>query len=125
MRELTGGRGADLVLDAVGGEIADQALAAASDGGGRIGFYGYASGAWPTLDAKAIGRRGLAVCGPRGIVIRKSDDEQRDDALQALAAAARGELIPRIHARLPLEQAAQAHRELERRRSIGAVVLTQ
>jgi NADPH2:quinone reductase len=58
------------------------------------------------------------------MVIRKSDAEQRDDALQALAAAGRGKLRPRIHGRFPLEQAAGAHRELEARRSVGAVVLT-
>jgi NADPH2:quinone reductase len=125
VRELTGGSGADLVLDAVGGRIAEQALTATADGGGRIGFYGYASGVWPTLDAPTITRRGLTVCGPLGILIRKSDAEQRDDALQALAAAARGELTPRIHARFPLEEAAEAHRELEQRHSIGAVVLTR
>ncbi|GIH15210.1 zinc-binding dehydrogenase [Rugosimonospora africana] len=125
VRELTDGRGADLVLDAVGGEIAEQAIIATADGGGRIGFYGYASGTWPTLDVQAIGRRGLTVSGPLGIVIRKPDAEQRDDALQALAAAARGELTPHIHTRFPLEQAAQAHRELEERRSVGAVILTR
>jgi NADPH2:quinone reductase len=58
------------------------------------------------------------------MVIRKSDAEQRDDAEQALAAAAGGGLRPRIHGRFPLEQAARAHRELEARRSVGAVVLT-
>jgi NADPH:quinone reductase-like Zn-dependent oxidoreductase len=31
--------------------------------------------------------------------------------------------VPRIHARFPLEQATDAHRELEARRSIGAIVL--
>jgi NADPH:quinone reductase-like Zn-dependent oxidoreductase len=45
-------------------------------------------------------------------------------AERALATAARGELAPRIHARFGLEQAADAHRELEDRRSIGAIVLT-
>ncbi|WP_216900298.1 zinc-binding dehydrogenase [Nocardia alni] len=124
VRELTDGRGADLALDAVGGEIAEQTLATIADGG-RIGFYGYASGAWPTVDMNAVARRGLTVSGPLGIVIRKSDAQQRDDSMQALAAAARGELTPRIHARFPLEQAAQAHRELEQRRSVGAVILTR
>lgn len=124
VREMTGGRGADLVLDAVGGETAAAAIAATADGGGRIGLYGFASGQWPALDAQAIGRRGLTVSGPLGMVFRKSDAEQRDDAKQALAAAARGELTPRIHARFPLEQAADAHRELEGRRSVGAIVLT-
>jgi NADPH2:quinone reductase len=124
VRELTGGRGVDLVLDAVGGETAAAALAATADGGGRIGLYGFASGQWPALDAQTIGSRGLTISGPLGVLIRKSDAEQRDDAEQALAAAARGELTPRIHARFPLERAADAHRELEGRRSLGAIVLT-
>jgi NADPH2:quinone reductase len=124
VRELTGGRGADLVLDAVGGATATAAVSAAADGTGRIGLYGYASGSWPPLDVQAIARRGLTLCGPLGMVIRKPDAQQRDDAEQALAAAARGELTPRIHARFPLERAADAHRELEARRSVGAIVLT-
>jgi NADPH:quinone reductase len=123
VRELTSGRGADLVLDGVGGTIAEQALAVTADGGGRIGFYGYASGAWPALDAHAITTRGLTVTGALGAVVRKPDAQQREDALEALAAAARGELRPRIHARHPLSQAADAHRELEGRESVGAIVL--
>lgn len=125
VRELTGGRGADLVLDAVGGETAESALAAAADGGGRIGLYGFASGQWPALDPQTLSRRGLTVSGPLGVVFRKPEAEQRDDARQALAAAARGELVPRIHARFPLERAADAHRELEGRRSVGAIVLAR
>ncbi|HEX3515667.1 MAG TPA: zinc-binding dehydrogenase [Trebonia sp.] len=124
VRKLTGGGGATLVLDAVGGSVAASAFGATADGVGRIGVYGYASGSWAALDIQDIARRGLTMCGPLGMVIRKSDAEQRDDAEQALAAARRGELRPRIHGRFPLEQAAGAHRELESRRSVGAVVLT-
>lgn len=123
VRELTGGRGASLVLDAVGGEAAESAIAAAADGG-RIGLYGFASGRWPALDAATISRRGLTVAGALGKVIRKSDAEQHDDATRALAAAASGKLTARIHARFPLERAADAHRELESRQSVGAIVLT-
>ncbi|HEX5114652.1 MAG TPA: zinc-binding dehydrogenase [Pseudonocardiaceae bacterium] len=124
VRELTGGRGVTLVLDAVGGRTALAALSATADGEGRVGLYGYASGSWPALDVHAIATRGLTLSGPLGMVIRKSDAEQRDDAQHALAAAARGELAPRIHARFPLERAADAHRELEARRSVGAILLT-
>lgn len=124
VRSLTEGRGATLALDAVGGSVGADAFAALADGAGRIGLYGYASGAWPALDVAGIARRGVAVCGPLGVVIRKSDAEQRDDAEQALAAAARGNLRPRIHARYSLEESVFAHRELEERRSVGAVVLT-
>jgi NADPH2:quinone reductase len=45
-------------------------------------------------------------------------------AAAAISAAADGELTPTIHARFPLERAANAHRELEARRSVGAIVLT-
>lgn len=124
VRELTGGQGATVVLDAVGGDVAESAFGAAADGVGRIGLYGYASGRWPALDVPAITRRGLTLCGPLGMVFRKSDAEQREDAEQALTAAARGELTPRIHARFPLGKAACAHRELQDRKSVGAVVLT-
>lgn len=123
VRRLTGGRGVDLALDAIGGEIAAGVVAAATDCA-RIGIYGFASGQWPLLDARTIASRGLTVSGALGKVIRKSDAEQRDDAVQALAAASHGQLIPHIHARYPLDRAADAHRELERRRSVGAIVLT-
>jgi Zinc-binding dehydrogenase len=113
VRELTGGRGATLVLDAVGGPVAASAFAAAADGAGRIGLYGYASGSWPALDLQAVARRGLTLCGPLGMVIRKSDAEQRDDAERALAAAARGELTSLgLRARWR-----QAGRDLPRRHS--------
>jgi NADPH2:quinone reductase len=124
VRELTGGRGASLVLDAVGGATAEAAFAATEDGRGRFGVYGYASGAWPRLPIEDITRRGLTVCGALGTVIRKSDVEQREDAAQALAAAVRGELTPRVHGHFALDRAADAHRELQERRSIGTIVLT-
>jgi len=124
VRALTGGRGADVVLDAVGGAVAAQAMAAAADGAGRVGLYGYACGDWAVLEAPELSRRGLTVVGAIGIVLRKPDAEKRSDAEHALARAAQGTLSPRIHARLPLEQAAEAHRLLENRSTIGAVLLT-
>ncbi|GLY80937.1 zinc-binding dehydrogenase [Actinoallomurus iriomotensis] len=122
VRALSGG-GVDVVLDAIGGEIGAQALEAAADGRGRFGIYGFASGAWLPLDAQVLARRGLTVAGPLGAVFAKPDAEQRDDAERALAAAADGRLRPRIHATYPLDRAADAHAEIERRRSVGAVLL--
>ncbi|TDP97599.1 zinc-binding dehydrogenase [Labedaea rhizosphaerae] len=125
VRELTGGRGVSLALDAVGGEIGAAAVAALADGRGRIGVYGFASGAWTPVDVATIVRRGLVLASPLGTVLRKPDAELRVDGEEALAAAARGELTPRIHARFPLVRAADAHRELESRSSVGAIVLTR
>lgn len=123
VRAVTGGRGADVVLDAIGGEIGARAVDAAADGAGRVGVYGFASGTWLALDAMTIGGRGLTVVGPLGIVFRKPDGEQRADAERALAEAAAGRLTPHIHATYPLADAPAAHAEIEARRTTGAVLL--
>lgn len=107
---------ASVVLDAIGGEVGEQAIQTATD---RVGIYGYASGTWPKLDAAAIGERGLIVSGVLGSVRRRSMAEQRADVAQALTNG----LKPAVHAVYPLEDAAQAHDDLEQRRNIGAVVL--
>lgn len=124
VRELTGGRGASVVLDAVGGQVGEGAVAAAADGAGRVGLYGYACGVWPTVDLPTVLRRGLVLCGPLGMVAQKPGADRRADAGYVLAAAARGELRSRIHARYPLERVQEAHRELAGRRSVGAILLT-
>jgi NADPH:quinone reductase len=123
VRAATDGRGADVVLDAIGGTVGEQALEAMADGGGRFGVYGFASGTWVPLDAGRLVRRGLSVIAPLAIAFAKPAAEQRADAERALDAAAAGELVPRVHAVYPLEQAPEAHADLEERRSIGAVLL--
>ncbi|MFC0041985.1 zinc-binding dehydrogenase [Actinomadura rayongensis] len=122
VRDATGGRGADVAVDAIGGDVGAQALAAAANGG-RLGIYGFASGAWTPLDAIEIVRRGLSVVGPLGIAFAKPLDEQRADAERALAAAVAGDLTTRVHAVYPLEDAVLAHLDLESRRTVGAVLL--
>ncbi|SEG77134.1 NADPH2:quinone reductase [Actinacidiphila yanglinensis] len=124
VREALGGRGADIVLDAVGGEVAQQALAATADGGGRFGLYGFTSGRWAELDDLTIGRRGLSVVGVLGIVFARPAREQRADAALALAEAAAGRLVPAVHAGYPLERAAEAHAAVEGRATVGAVLIT-
>ncbi len=123
VRIATGGKGADVVLDAIGGQIGAQALEAARIGSGRVGVYGFTSGAWTELDAFQIGRRGLTVVGPLGIAFAKPDAEQRADAELALEYSAAGQLRPHIHAVYPLERAAEAQAALEERGTIGAVLL--
>lgn len=108
--------GATVVLDAIGGVVGGQAIDAARDAEGRIGIYGFASGTWPELDPGVIAQRGLTVVGVSGVAAARSTAA---DVEQALAS----DLKPRIHATYALEQAAQAHDDLEQRRNIGAVLL--
>lgn len=124
VKEATGGRGADVVFDAVGGDIGGGALEAAADGTGRIGLYGFTSGTWTALDARTLGRRGLTVSGALGRSFAKPAAEQRADVTEALRAAGEGRLLPRVHGTYPLERAAGAHAALEGRRTVGAVLLT-
>jgi NADPH2:quinone reductase len=123
VKQAAGGKGADVVLDAIGGDIAAQALEATANGGGRFGLYGFTSGTWVQLDAHQIGRRGITVVGARGITFAKPVEEQRADAAEALKAAAAGQLVPRIDGSFPLERAADAHRAVESRGSVGAVLI--
>lgn len=123
VREATGGRGTDVTLDAIGGDIGAQALEATA-AGGRFGLYGFTSGTWVPLDAHQIGRRGISVVGALGIAFAKPAEEQRADAEEALKAAAAGELVPRVHATFPLDRAAEAHAAIESRATLGAVLLT-
>jgi NADPH2:quinone reductase len=124
VKKATGGRGTDVTLDAVGGDVGTQALEATANGGGRFGLYGFTSGTWVRLDAHQIGRRGITVVGALGIAFAKPVEEQRADAAEALKAAGAGRLVPRIHATFPLNRAADAHAALESRSSIGAVLIT-
>ncbi|POM23961.1 Quinone oxidoreductase 1 [Actinomadura rubteroloni] len=123
VRKATGGRGADVVVDAIGGAIGAQALEATADGG-RFGVYGFASGTWTPIDTLQVVRRGLSVIGPLGIALARPRAEQRADVEQALAAAVAGDLTARVHAVYPLEDAVQAHLDLESRRTVGAVLLS-
>jgi NADPH2:quinone reductase len=123
VRAATDGRGADVVLDAIGGTVGEQALEATAENGGRFGVYGFASGTWARLDTGRLVRRGLSVIAPLAIAFAKPAAEQRTEAERALDAAAAGDLVPRIHATYPLERAPEAHADLEERRSIGAVLL--
>lgn len=119
----TGGRGADVVFDAVGGAVREQALLAARPTAGRIAVYGATSGD-AAIDSLTVGRLGLSVVGALGIAFSRPEAEQRGHARHALQLAAAGELRPRIHATYPLERAADAHTALEQRATIGAVLLT-
>jgi NADPH2:quinone reductase len=103
--------------------VGAAALEATADGG-RFGLYGFTSGTWTPLDAHTIGRRGLSVVGPLGVVFARSAARQHADAELALRAAADGRLLPHIHGVLPLRRAAQAHAALESRSTVGAVLLT-
>jgi NADPH2:quinone reductase len=121
--DLTKGRGADLVYDPVGGDAFDQAIRTLA-WGGRYLVVGFASGRIPSFAVNRALIKGISVIGVRaGEYVRQRPDAgpRIHQAIDALAA--RGQLVPRIHAELPLTDAAKALRMLDRREVIGKLVL--
>jgi NADPH2:quinone reductase len=125
VREITGGKGADIVLDSVGGTIGSQAFEATANGHGRIGIFGASSGDGITIETLALARRGVTVVGALRIAIAMMEQEQvmRTNVDFVLAEAAAGRLTAVIGQTYPLEHAAEAHAALEARRTIGKALL--
>lgn len=123
VREATGGKGADLVLDGVGGIIGHQAFEVAAKGSGRLGVYGFSSGAWTKIETRELAAQNIAVIAPLTIAFAKSPQEARIDAERALTQAATGQLTAVIGPTYPLERAADAHAAIEARQTTGKVLL--
>ena len=123
VRDLTGGRGADLILDPVGGErFADSVRALAPEG--RVLVVGFAEGEIPTLKVNRLLLRNADVVGVAwgafvGDKPKLTAEIQAD--LERLAAA--GVVRPILDTTYPLEEGAEAVARLEERGALGKVVL--
>ncbi|BCG78801.1 quinone oxidoreductase family protein [Mesorhizobium sp. 113-3-3] len=121
VRELTGGQGADIIYDTVGGALTALSLQALAPGGelvfAALGRYGLEPSDLEAMIGRNQSLRGFALLPllPQE-VLRASLSE-----LFQLAATRR--LRVAIGGRFPLDQAGEAHRLLDERRSTGKVVL--
>jgi len=92
---------------------------------GRMILYGAASGRPDPLDPAILAPKGsLYVQRPTLMTYTRTPDLLRELAGQLLQLIADGKLDVLIGARYPLDQAAQAHRDLEARKTTGKVLLT-
>ena len=81
----TGGRGADLVYDPVGGPVADAAVGCLARDG-RLLAVGFASGRWVEPDVWALARRNASVVGVYAGGYTRAENEADHEALLALHA---------------------------------------
>jgi NADPH:quinone reductase len=124
IRELTGGRGADVVYDPVGGAMFEASLSSVA-WEGRIVIVGFASGTVPQIPANLLLVKNASVLGYYWGSYRKHDPERLQDGFKELFAWHReGRIRPHASQTLPLAQAADAVRLLIERRSVGKVVVT-
>ena len=119
----TAGRGVDLAIETVGGQIFQQAQRALAPLG-RIVLAGTASGEESQPDIATLLARS-ATCSTLNlsVVFAHSPQRPRDSWTRLTAMYESGLLRPRIGHRFPLSQAASAHRLLESRASVDKILL--
>jgi putative PIG3 family NAD(P)H quinone oxidoreductase len=124
VREVTGGRGVDLVLDLVGGARLSGHLAALKTGG-RLVLVGLLAGGTAELDLGAVLRRRLRIIGS---VLRSRSRDEKARLVAGFGAFA----VPRLRSGrlravvakvLPLDEAAQAYAAMAAGGSFGKIVL--
>jgi NADPH2:quinone reductase len=122
-KRLTGDTGVQVVYDSVGKTTFDKSLNCLTRRGMMV-LYGQSSGPVPPLDPQVLNRKGsLYLTRPTLVHYVATRPELLERASTVLGWVADGTLEVRIGREFPLAAAAEAHRELESRRSTGKVLL--
>lgn len=123
VRQLTGGRGVDVVFDGVGKASWESSLDSLKRRGLLISF-GNASGPVSGVDLGILARKGsLFVTRPTLFDYYAAAEDRRVHGGRVLAMMASGALKIAINQRYALADAAQAHADLAARRTTGSTVL--
>jgi NADPH:quinone reductase len=123
VRALTGGRGADVVYDGVGKDSWIASLASLKRRGMMVS-YGNASGPVPPITLLELSRAGsLYVTRPTVYDYVATREELVHVTARLFDRMRRGIVRPLIGQRFALEDAAEAHRQLEARQTVGSTVL--
>jgi NADPH:quinone reductase len=124
VKELTGGRGADVVYDPVGGPYSEPALRATA-WAGRFLVVGFAAGDIPAIPLNLTLLRGCDVVGVFwGAFVGRDPERHRQNVEELIGWWRDGKLRPHVSSTYPLERAAEAIRELADRQAKGKVVVT-
>ncbi len=123
VRDITGGRGVDVVFDPVGGDALHQSLRCIAFGG-RILVVGFASGEIAQIPTNLPLIKGCAIIGVRaGEYGRHFPEHQRADVAMIDDLLAQGALRPHISAAYPLRRWRDAFAAMQGRRAVGKIIL--
>lgn len=111
---ITGGRGVDVIMEHIGGEVFTRSLQCLARGG-IIVTVGAHAGEVVEFDIIPFFRKELRLAGSKNASVL--------ELRKVMGLVADGKLKPIIHKALPLAQAAQAHRVVESRAFFGKVIL--
>jgi len=124
VKELTDGKGVDVILDMVGGDYLPREIACLADDG-RIGLIAVQGGTKAELDLGTLLRRRLTVTGstlrPRSVAFKSAIARHLRETVWPLIEA--GKIKPVIYKTFPLEKASEAHALMEASTHIGKIML--
>jgi len=124
VKELTGGKGVDVVLDMVGGDYVVREVSCLADDG-RIVVIALLGGARANVDLGQVLRRRLTITGstlrPRPVAFKAQIARELRERVWPLLAA--GTIKPVIYKTFALEEAAAAHALMESSTHVGKIVL--
>ncbi|RFA27277.1 NADPH:quinone oxidoreductase [Alkalilimnicola ehrlichii] len=124
VKELTGGKGADVIYDPVGGDAFDACMRAIN-WNGRLLVVGFASGRIPKVPVNLALLKGCQIVGVFwGAFRNKEPEANRENFRQMFDWVEQGKLKPYIGKTMPLEQASDALYALLNREAVGKIVLT-
>ena len=114
---------ADVVIDPVGGDLVAQSLKVLEPLGSHV-LIGYAGGFWKEMSPALLVGRNVSMHGfYLGRLMRHRPELVQEAIRELMELWAGGAVRPVVGATFPLEQAADAHRLIEERKSVGKVVL--
>lgn len=124
VRELTGGAGADVVYDAVGGPYSEPALRSTA-WDGRFLVIGFAAGDIPKIPLNLALLKGCSIVGVFwGSFVNREPEWHRRNLEELMAWWRDGKIAPHVSSVYPMEKAADALYELINRTAKGKVVVT-
>jgi NADPH2:quinone reductase len=123
IRDLTAGAGVTAVYDGVGASTFDASLASLAVRG-TLALFGASSGPVPPVDPQRLNSAGsVYLTRPALVHFTRTGEEFTWRSSELLGAIAEGSLDITVSRSYPLADAAQAHRDLQGRQTVGSIVL--
>ena len=123
VKALTGGRGADVIYDPVGGDIFDESTRCINFNG-RLLIIGFTSGRIASVATNIPLIKGISLMGVRAGEYGRQFPEKGAENLQIIWDWVReGKTRPHVHAELSLSQSVEGFRMLQQREVIGKLVI--
>ncbi len=123
VRDVTEGKGADVIYDAVGRETFPHSIAALANRGHLVS-YGQASGDIGSWDISSLAMKSATISRPNYVHYTDTPDKIQPITQRLFNAIEQGIINVNVNHRFELRQAADAHHLLETRQTTGSIVLT-